>query len=329
MPEGRNYYDILGLQRSATDADIKKTFRQLAKKFHPDVNKDEGAEAKFKEISEAYNVLSDPDKRAQYDNPQQFRSAFDPEEFFRGFGFGGSPMRSRGFDIEMQYQISFMDSVKNTERIVTIPKIDSCNACTGRGFSTKSTSCTHCQGRGRISHTQGNMTFATNCNSCMGSGKETEYCGNCSGAGRIENSQQVNLKIPAGVFTGNKLRLPGFGGPDPQTAARGDLYINIIVESHPVFSREGIDIISEVNVPYQRAILGCTVEAETIAGSKSIAIPELTKNGDSIIEKSAGIALNDGRVGDHIFKIKHKMPKKLSNDAKELLNKIDSLESLV
>lgn len=324
----KNYYDVLGVDRSASDADIKKTFRQLAKKFHPDVNKDEGAEAKFKEISEAYNILSDPDKRSKYDNPQQFRSAFDPEEFFRGFGFQAG-LRNRGFDIEIQYKISFLDSVKNTERIVTIPKIDLCDSCKGKGHTVNDSYCSSCAGRGRVSHTQSNMTFTTDCNSCLGSGKNITECHTCSSTGGIENSQQINLKIPAGIFTGHKLRVAGHGGPDANSGNRGDLYINIIVEKHPIFTREGIDIISIVKVPYQRAILGCTLEAQTLAGNKTITIPELTLHGAHIIERSAGIELNDGRKGHHIFRVMYDMPKTLNADEKDLLCKIDNIKSLV
>lgn len=337
--ENKNYYSILGLEKTASDAEIKSAYRKLAKKYHPDLNKDEDAEAKFKEISEAYSVLSDPAKRENYDNPRQdfgtggfgfggFGEEFNPEDFLRGFGFGSS-MRSSGFDIEMQYQVSFMDSTKNTERIVTIPKIDSCSSCENKGYKIKDTTCSQCNGRGRLSHTNGNMTFAVNCNKCMGRGKDIEECQVCNGVGRIENTQQINLKIPAGIATGNRLRIPGCGGPDSNSNNRGDLYIRIIVENHPVFTRDGIDIMSTIDIPYQRAILGCTLDVPVLRGNKTITIPELCKNGDKIIEHNEGIHLNDGRKGSHIFKIRHIMPKKLSVEERDYLNKIDQLTNSI
>ena len=356
---GKDYYKTLGVDKKASPDDIKKAFRVLAHKHHPDKNG--GDDKKFKEINEAYQTLSDKNKRAQYDqfgsNGPQFNSAggnpfggaggfdfnnFDFSQFQQGgnggfefdlgdlFGgaFGGSRSRGkRGNDIETQIKITFKESVFGVEKKIVLNKTSQCKTCHGTGGKpgTKMHTCNVCNGQGRVGRVQrtilGNMQTVTECDNCFGSGKiPQEKCETCRGAGVVRDKEEITVKVPAGLNNGDTLRMEGFGEAVPHGAS-GDLFLHIAIESHPVFKRLGNDLIMPAEITLTEALLGKTLEIETLDGKEKLEIPEGTNNGDQLKIHGKGVATGRNR-GDLIVGIKVKMPKKLSRKAREIIEEL-------
>ena len=347
----KDYYEVLGVPRNATQEEIKKAYRALALKYHPDVAEDkEAAEAKMKEINEAYAVLSDEEKRRQYD--QFGHAAFEPGQGFGGFDFdfgglgdifdmffgGGARRRStgpqRGADREIELEISFEDAAFGVEKEIQIPRVEECDACHGSGAEpgTSPKTCPTCNGRGQVRSVQttafGRFETIKTCPRCGGSGKMIEKpCKTCNGLGKIRRMRKVSLRIPAGVDTGSKLRMQGEGEPGVRGGPPGDLYVYIVVKPHKIFERRGVDVFCEIAVPITKMALGGEVEVPTLEGKTTLYIPEGTQTGASFTLKGKGIPhLRGHRRGDQIIYVKAVTPTKLTEKQKELLRKFEEEE---
>ncbi len=343
----RDYYDVLGVSKNATDAELKKAYRKLAKQYHPDVNKDANAEEKFKEINEAYETLSDSQKRANYD---QFGHAGANGNFsgFEGFqgGFGGfedifSNMFGGGFSSSsrrhtgpmqgenryMYMDISFMDSVNGREEDITLRVDEECKHCHGTGADSKSdlTHCSRCNGRGVIQEQQRSMFgIIMNervCPDCNGKGKQIKTkCRECHGDGYTNKKVTINLKIPAGIQHGQALRVPKRGHKGINGGPNGDLIIEIRVSQHQHFKRDGNDIYLEVPISAIDAMLGTKVDVPTVYGEVTITIPEGTQHGSKLRLAEKGIK-TERNVGDQYVIIRIEVPKNLPNNMKKQLEK--------
>ncbi len=353
----KDYYKILGLERSASADQIRATFKKLAVKYHPDVNKEATAEAKFKEINEAYQVLSDPQKKSQYDqfghsdfNPHGgggsggFSQGFDFSGFQQGadFGdlgdifnsfFGGRQTRSRkrpGRDIEMIIQLTFEEAVFGVEKKINYSVIDTCSVCHGRGGENLK-KCQKCDGQGQITHMArtilGSFSQVATCPECKGRGEVPEIpCRHCHGEGRLRQQKEVTVKIPAGVDDDSSIQISGRGeaGED----GHGDLYLRIKVQPSRQFERDGSDILSEKEISFAQAALGNKIEIETIHGPVMLNVPAGTESHTNFVLRGKGVAhpTNKDR-GDHIVTIKIKVPKKLNREERELLEKLKESEN--
>ncbi len=346
MAEKKDYYEVLGVSRDADQKEIKKAYRQLAKKYHPDMNKDDPkASDKFKEVSEAYNVLSDPDKRARYDQyghsglgDQDFnfddfaRGGFggldDIFDMFFGGGMGGMGRQQgprRGSDLQYRLEISFKEAAEGTKKEITIPRTEACERCDGSGAEPGSSvkTCPKCNGSGRVRVTQrtpfGQFTQTSTCDRCSGRGEiVTDPCTECNGTGRVRRHRNLTVNIPAGVDNGTKLRMANEGGAGEQGAASGDLYIIIKVKPHKIFKRKGDDIYCEVPISVVQATLGDEIEVPTLDGKVKFDIPSGTQPGTSFRLKNKGIThLNGYGRGDEYIKTKVVIPRKLSKEQKK------------
>ena len=319
-----SYYDILGVARDASDDVIKKAYRKLAMKYHPDKNQgDQEAENKFKEAAEAYEVLSDEKKRqiyntygkeglrnTGYSGPGSSEDIFSHINDIFGdiFGFGGRSRRRdpnapvQGDDLRYDIQISFMEAVKGVEREVDITKKETCWTCDGSGSRPgyKPETCPSCNGRGQVVRSQGFFQVSTTCPQCHGAGQIiSEPCNDCHGEGLKNKSKTVNIKIPAGVDTGSRMRLTGEGEGGRRGGQSGDLYVIIHVEEHEHFQREGQLIFLKLPVPMVQAALGCELEVPTIYGSKKLKIPAGTQSGKIFRLRGKGVpVLGTSRKGD-------------------------------
>ena len=351
MSEKRDYYEILGVGRDADKTVLKKAYRKLAIKFHPDKNPDnKEAEEKFKEASEAYEVLTDDNKRQIYDQfghqglegaghsgPSGFEDIFSSfgdifEDFFGfGGGRGGNRVR-RGSDLRYDMTIDFMEAAFGTEKTISIPKLETCDECNGSGASpgTSAETCSHCRGTGQFIQSQGFFKVKTSCPYCKGRGTVIPNpCPKCRGAGRMEITRKVQVKIPAGVDVGSKLRLTGEGessaAPNGQP---GDLYVVINVKPHKFFQRDGTDIICAIDISFIQAALGADITVPTLVGEEKLQIPAGTQYADTFRFRGEGIAsLRTGRRGDQIIKVVVKTPTKLSQKQKDLLEEFDRLDA--
>jgi molecular chaperone DnaJ len=345
----RDYYEVLGVSKTAVDSEIKSAYRKLALKYHPDRNHgNKEAEEKFKEAAEAYAVLADADKRRMYD---RFGHAglgsgagFDPsvftgfEDILGGlgdiFGFGsvfgaGGQRRSgpqRGADLRYDLEISFEESAKGAETAIQIPRQEPCETCKGSGAApgTKPTTCPQCQGRGQLRYQQGFFTVARTCGQCRGSGSIiSKPCTECRGSGRIPKERKITVRIPAGIATGQRLRLSGEGEAGPSGGPAGDLYVVIHVQDHPFFQRDGNDLFCEIPLNYPTLALGGDIKIPTLEGDEDFTVPESTQSGATFTLRGRGMPDVSGRGrGNLIVRVKLVTPKKLTREQKRLLEEL-------
>lgn len=351
----RDYYEVLGVPRDASEADIKKAFRSLARKYHPDANQDDpNAAEKFKEVNEAYQTLSDSDKRARYD---QFGDAAEQmggaggnpfggagQGDFQGFGdifdmfFGGRQQRNprgpvTGDDLEYNLELTLHEAAFGCTKELKIPRTEDCETCKGTGArpGTQPVSCSKCRGTGQIQVAQntvfGRFVNVTTCDRCHGQGKIIESpCATCHGRGRVQKSHNVEVKIPGGVETGQRLRMPGYGEAGERGGHPGDLYIVMRVKPDHRFRREGADLFSTTEVSFAQAALGTEVEVPTLDGPEMVKVPEGTQHGDTIKLKGKGVKhLRGSGRGDLHVVVAVKTPTRLSERERELLKEFATL----
>ncbi len=354
----KDYYKILGVEKTASADEIKSAYRRLAKKYHPDLNKTPEAAEKFKEINEAYEVLGDDKKRANYD---QFGSADGPQfqggqggfsDFFgggfNGGGFGGfsdifsdifsafggerTTRRARGEDINLSMKLSFEDAIFGTEKNITINKVDACESCSGTGAKngTSFSTCSDCKGAGRV-RIQQNTMFGTsiretNCPRCGGTGKIIkEKCESCNGKGYKKVQKQILVKIPAGIDDGQTLRMRGEGNSPYGQGVNGDLNIKISVQNHKLFKREGSDLMYDLYLPFTTLLLGGKVEIPLTKGKFVLDIKEGTQSGTVMRLKGKGVKnINKDSYGDLLVTLKSEPPKSLNKQQKELLRNLEN-----
>ncbi len=346
----RDYYEILEVQRTAGADEIKKAYRKLALKYHPDRNPgDKPAEEKFKEAAEAYEVLNDSEKRQLYDRfghagLQQagFTGFRDFDDIFSSFGdifedfFGFGSRRSgrhrprRGADLRYDLTISLMDAVLGKEIEIEIPRHEHCDDCHGTGSrdGAQPSVCTTCGGRGQVTRSQGFFSISTTCPTCQGSGTViTDPCKKCHGHGRTLVERKLSLKVPPGVGTGSQLRLTGEGEPGEPGAPPGDLYVIIRQEAHDVFRRQDDDVVVTIPIPYSLASLGGEIEIPSLEGPDRLQIPAGTQSGQDFRVSGRGIPRLRGRGrGDLIVVVYVETPRHLSKEMEELLRKMAELE---
>lgn len=355
MAEKRDFYEVLGVSKTATDDELKKAYRKLAKQYHPDLNPDDKtAEAKFKEVSEAYEILSDKEKRSRYDqfghagvDPSYGGGAgaggfggfggFDMGDIFGdifGGGFGGFSSRSqsrrgpqRGSHVYADVTISFEEAAFGCEKEISVYRIESCDDCGGSGAKpgTDTITCTVCGGSGQVRTTQrtilGNMQTVTTCSACGGKGSVVkEPCPKCAGKGKVKRNKKMKVKIPAGIDDGQTISLSGQGNAGDKGAANGDLYVSVRVKPSNQFKRNGYDVSYEMDISFAEAALGATVEVPTLDGKVKYEIPEGTQPGTIFRFKGKGIPyLKRSGRGDQYIMVNVVVPKKLTAKQKELL----------
>jgi molecular chaperone DnaJ len=348
--EKRDYYQVLGVERGAGALEIKSAYRKLAVKYHPDRNPgDAEAEERFKEASEAYEVLSDGDKRARYDRYGHQGVAgvgsggFDPSIFadfsdILGdlFGFGGSRRASgsgamRGADLRYDLTLGFEEAAFGAETTLRIPRLETCPRCTGSGSADKSAPgvCSVCGGQGQVRYNQGFFTVARTCPNCHGEGRViSNPCSECRGEGRVERQRSISVKIPAGVDTGARLRLAGEGEHGRHGGPSGDLYVVLSVRPHKHFRREGPNVHSRLAIAFEQAVLGATLEVDTLRGKASLEIPPGTAYGRDFRLRGEGIDRLDGSGrGDQVVTVQIEVPnpRHLSEEETQLLRRLAEL----
>jgi molecular chaperone DnaJ len=348
----RDYYEVLGVSRSAGDAEIKSAYRKLALKYHPDRNPgDHTAEEKFKESAEAYSVLADPDKRHLYDRYGHAglggaaTGGFDPNVFtgfedilgglgdIFGFGdvFGGGRRRGgvqRGADLRYDLEISFAEAASGVETSIQIPRQETCDTCSGSGAAagSKPTTCPQCHGRGQLRYQQGFFTVARTCGQCRGTGSIiAKPCTTCKGTGRVQKERKLTVRVPAGIATGQRLRLTGEGEAGGVGGPPGDLYVVIHVQEHPFFHRDGNDLDVEVPLNFPTVALGGEIRIPTLEGEEPFKVPEGTESGQAFRLRGRGMPDVTGRGrGDLFITVKVTTPKKLTREQKKLLEQLAS-----
>ncbi len=352
----RDYYEILGVPRNASPEEIKRAYRQLALKYHPDRNPgNKEAEEKFKEAAEAYSVLADPEKRSTYDRfgmeglrgggftgfPGFDSSIFEEFEDILGsfFGFGDffgtrtrrrKPGPQRGRDLLLELEVTLEEAVRGVEKEIVLNRAEPCSFCQGSGLEpgTRKTSCPTCQGRGQLRYQQGFFTVSRTCSHCHGQGEVISTpCRECRGSGTIKQKKSLKLRIPAGVDSGTRLRVEGEGEPGDPGAPRGDLYVAIQVAKHPFYERENNDLYCEVPVSFSQAALGAAIEIPSLDGQvESIKIPAGIQSGEVLKIKGKGIkGLHSYRRGDLFVRVVVRTPQNLSREEKELLRQLAEL----
>lgn len=351
----KDYYDILGVSKDASQDEIKSSYRKLAKKYHPDVSSEKDAEAKFKEIQEAYSVVGDETKRKQYD--QYGSSAFDGSaggfgggfQGFEGFGgagfdfsdifdnifgggFGGGRSRNgptRGSDQLMRINLSFEEAVYGTEKEITLEVSDNCSECSGKGGIGEKT-CPECHGSGTITQEQrslfGSFVSQTTCPKCSGKGKVYDNkCKSCGGAGKKTTDKTIVINIPKGVDTGDRLRMSGKGEAGRNGGPNGDLYLEFIVSDHEFYKRDGNDILLKVPITLTEAALGAKIDIPTIYGNVKLTIPSGTNSLDKHRLKGKGVESN-GKKGDMYVIIDVRIPSNLSRKQKKILEELEDTD---
>ncbi len=347
-----DYYKILGVERNASEADIKKAYRRLAMKHHPDRNPDKSAEAKFKEAKEAYEVLSDAQKRAAYD--QFGHAGVDPAaaagtggfysargggnfadifgdvfgDIFGGGGRGrGGAQVFRGADLRYSLELSLEDAVKGTEVRIRVPAMETCETCKGSGAKagTSSTICRTCAGHGQVRMQQGFFSIQQTCPNCHGSGKTiTDPCPTCHGAGRVQHTKTLSVKVPAGVDEGDQIRLAGEGEAGENGGPPGDLYVQVRLKPHALFKREQDDLYCEMPVSFATSVLGGELEVPTLDGRASIKVPAGTQSEKLFRLRGKGVRnVRSGQTGDLYCRISVETPVNLTAKQKELLQEFE------
>jgi molecular chaperone DnaJ len=348
----RDYYEILGVERTSTEVEIKSAYRKLALKHHPDRNPgDKAAEEKFKEAAEAYSVLADTDKRHMYDRfghaglGGAATGGFDPtvftgfedilgglgDIFGRGDMFGGGRRRGgpqRGADLRYDLEISFEESARGAETSIQIPRQEACETCGGSGAAagSKPTTCPQCQGRGQLRYQQGFFTVARTCGQCRGTGSIiSNPCPTCRGAGRVQKDRKLTVRIPPGIATGQRLRLTGEGEGGPGGGPHGDLYVVIHVQDHAFFQRDGNDLYCEIPLNFPTLALGGEITIPTLDGDEPFTVPEATQTGTTFRLRGRGMPDVGGRgKGDLLVTVKVLTPKKITREQRKLLEQLST-----
>jgi molecular chaperone DnaJ len=364
----QDYYDLLGVAKKASAKDIRTAFRKLARKYHPDLNPgDKSSEEKFKQLQEAYDVLSDSKKRQMYDQygfysdnippggpgggPQQDSEGVNFD--FGGFDFGGGsgaqgssssfrdlfsqffpgrrgaaeePEHEPGGDLEYQIEIDFWDAVRGAVKKLTITRLDTCDTCHGTGAIGSPQTCPTCHGSGTIQQAAGKMKFNVPCTRCGGTGKIRKVCPTCSGEGRLRRTETIDVRIPAGVASGSRVRVPGKGNAGTMGAPAGDLYLRVDVKPHPFFERRGDDLYTEVPVTVSEATLGAKVEVPTIDGRSLVRIPPATNSGKTLRLKEKGVpSARSGARGDQYVQIQVIVPQPTDERVRTLMKELETI----
>ncbi len=359
-----DYYETLGVSRDADKDEIKRAYRRLARKYHPDVNKEAGAEERFKEINRAYEVLSEPEMRARYDRFGEagvsgaaggpgfsdfgvgdmggFADIF--ETFFGGFagtggvgGPGGGRRRSgpvRGDDLRLDLRLDFKEAIFGGEKEIRISHLETCNTCNGSGAKpgTSPKTCGTCGGSGQVRRATrtpfGSFAQVSVCPTCNGTGQVIEdKCTDCGGRGTKQVTKKLKISIPAGVDNGTRLRVSNEGDAGKAGGPPGDLYVYLFVNEEEQFQRDGINILSELSVSYLQAILGATIEVETIDGTEALEIPAGTQPSTVLTLEGKGVPRlgNPSQRGDHLITVQIEIPTRISNEEREILEKLAAL----
>ena len=358
-----DYYQTLGISRDASKDDIKRAYRRLARKYHPDVNKETGAEEKFKEINRAYEVLSEPETRARYDRFGEagvgsaaggpgfdygdiggFADIF--ETIFSGFGgMGGGTSSSsrrrsgpaRGDDLRLDLKLEFREAVFGGEKQIRIPHLELCQVCNGNGAKpgTGVRTCTTCSGSGQVRRSTrtpfGSFAQVSVCPTCNGTGEVIEQkCEACSGVGRKQETKKLKITIPPGVDNGTRLRVSGEGDAGARGGNPGDLYVYLFVESDNEFTRDGINIKSEITISYLQAILGCRLEVNTVDGKETLTIPSGTQPDTVLTLENKGVPKLGNPVsrGNHLITIRVSIPNKVNSEERELLENLAKIKGI-
>ena len=357
-----DYYQTLGISRDASKDDIKRAYRRLARKYHPDVNKEPGAEEKFKEINRAYEVLSEPETRARYDRFGEagvgsaaggpgfdygdiggFADIF--ETIFSGFGgMGGGTTSSRrrsgparGDDLRLDLKLEFREAVFGGEKQIRIPHLELCQVCNGTGAKpgTGVRTCTTCSGSGQVRRSTrtpfGSFAQVSVCPTCNGVGEVIEQkCEACGGVGRKQETKKLKITIPPGVDNGTRLRVSGEGDAGARGGNAGDLYVYLFVESDNEFTRDGINIKSEISISYLQAILGCRLDVNTVDGTEGLTIPPGTQPDTVLTLENKGVPKLGNPVsrGDHLITIRVSIPTKVNAEERELLEKLAKIRGI-
>ncbi len=348
-----DFYKLLGVEKNASEAEIKKSYRRMAMKFHPDRNKDdpEQAESKFKAVKEAYEVLSDPKKRAAYDQfghagvdqtmgggPGGFGGGADFGDIFGdvfgdifGGGGGGGRRRSNvqaGADLRYNLELTLEEAVGGTEATVKVPVLVSCSECHGSGAKKGSSpvTCSTCQGHGQVRMQQGFFSVQQTCPTCHGNGKQIkDPCRKCHGQGRIQENKTLSVKVPAGVDTGDRIRLAGEGEAGVNGGPSGDLYVQVQVKDHAIFTRDGANLYCEVPISFPTACLGGVLEVPTLDGKVKLKIPAETQTGKLFRLRSKGVKpVRGGAVGDLLCRVQIETPVRLTKEQKSLIDKLQT-----
>lgn len=359
-----DYYQILGVSRDVDKDELKRAYRRLARQYHPDVNKESGAEEKFKEINRAYEVLSEPETRSRYDRFGEagvggaaggsayeysdmggFADIF--ETIFSGFGGGvgtsqGQTRRRngpvRGDDLRLDLKLDFRDAVFGGEKQIKIPHLETCNTCNGTGAKpgTGVKTCGTCNGSGQVRRATrtpfGSFAQVSACTTCNGTGQVIEEkCTTCHGAGRQQETKKLKITIPPGVDNGTRLRVSGEGDAGMRNGTPGDLYVYLFVESDQEFTREGINIRSEITVSYLQAILGCNLQVNTVDGQEELTIPPGTQPNTVLTLENKGVPKLGNPVsrGNHLITVKIDIPTKVNAEERELLEKLATVRGEV
>jgi len=363
----QDYYELLGVPRKATAKDIRTAFRKLARKYHPDLNPgDKAAEEKFKQLQEAYDILSDTKKRQMYDQygfysdnvptgdygPGADTGGGQPVNFdFGGFDFGGQtggagssfrdlfgqffggrrggamePEQEPGGDLEYQIEIDFWDAVRGSVKKLQITRLDTCETCHGTGAVGSPQTCPTCNGTGSIQQTAGKMRFNVPCNRCGGTGKLHTPCRTCGGEGRVRKTETIDVRIPAGVANGGRVRVPGKGNAGTMGAPAGDLYLRVVVKPHEFFERHGNDLYTKVPVTVAEASLGAKIEVPTIDGRSLVRIPPGTSSGRTLRLKEKGVPHGkSGARGDQYVEIQVIVPEPTDERVRTLMKELEEL----
>jgi molecular chaperone DnaJ len=366
----QDYYELLGVPRKAGAKDIRAAFRKLARKYHPDLNPgDKSSEEKFKQVQEAYDVLSDSKKRQMYDQYGFYSDNLPPggpggagahggeqdvNFDFDGFDFGGGsgaagggasfrdlfsqffsggrggaamePEHEAGGDLEYQIEIDFWDAVRGAVKKLSITRLDTCETCHGTGAVGSPQTCTACGGTGTIRQAAGKMKFNVPCTRCGGTGKLRTMCKTCNGEGRMRRNETIEVRIPAGVSNGGRVRVPGKGNSGTMGAPAGDLYLRVVVKPHEFFERRGDDLYTKIPVTVSEATLGAKIEVPTIDGRSLVRIPPGTNSGKTLRLKEKGVpSVRNGARGDQYVEIQVVVPPPTDERVRNLMKELESV----